>query len=219
MNIWATRLFHTPELVALSQTKVKENFIISFHSMMLCFLGPKWIEKKRTLLQALKAELPSGGSRPIIILEQIIPEHNVFSIRQPLIRLKEMEQIFFSGAEVVITDYSKSVIKAILHEIFGYSFIQFLNLAFRIVHRSSKKYGFSRRFIHVFAYHFLPMGWRKINEIFNFTVQRILGRLICYIDLEEARPFVKDSYIVLTTEIRSGLVEDHVHIQAIKKIQ
>ena len=59
------------------------------------------------------------------------------------------------------------------------------------------------------------MGSRKINEILNFTVQRILGRLIRYIDLEEARPFVKDIYIVLTTERCSDLVEYYVHLQAI----
>ena len=65
------------------------------------------------------------------------------------------------------------------------------------------------------SYHFLHKSRRKINEILNFTVQRIFGRLICYIDLEKARPFVKDNYIVLTTERCSDLVEYHVHLQAI----
>ena len=59
------------------------------------------------------------------------------------------------------------------------------------------------------------MGRQKINQILNFTIQRILGRLIYYINLEEARPFVKDIYIVLTTERCSDLVEYHVHLQAI----
>ena len=71
----------------------------------------------------MTAKLPSGGSHPIAILEQIIYEHNAFSIRQPLIRLKEMEQKFFRkpncGAELVITDYSKSIIKAAIHETLG----------------------------------------------------------------------------------------------------
>ena len=62
---------------------------------------------------------------------------------------------------------------------------------------------------------FLNTGRRKINKILNFTVQRILGRLICYTDFEETRPFVKDIYIVLTTERRSDLVEYHVHLQTI----
>ena len=52
-------------------------------------------EKKRILLYALKARLPSGGSPPIAILEHITSEHNVFSIRQPLMRLKEIEQKIF----------------------------------------------------------------------------------------------------------------------------
>ena len=49
----------------------------------------------------------------------------------------------------------------------------------------------------------------KKNSEIHF-VQRILGRLICYTDLEEDRRFVKDIYIVLTTERSSDLVEYHV---------
>ena len=49
----------------------------------------------------------------------------------------------------------------------------------------------------------------KNNSEIHF-VQRILGRLICYTDLEEDRRFVKDIYIVLTTERSSDLVEYHV---------
>ena len=59
------------------------------------------------------------------------------------------------------------------------------------------------------------MGRRKIKEILKHStnnsqihfVQRILGRLICYTDLEKARSFVEDIYIVLTTERSSDLVE------------
>ena len=58
------------------------------------------------------------------------------------------------------------------------------------------------------------MRTRKIEEILNFTVQRILGMVICYSDLEEARAFVKDICIDLTTERLSDLVEYHVHLQA-----
>ena len=54
-------------------------------------------------------------------------------------------------------------------------------------------------FVHM---NFLHLGGQKTNQILNFTVQQILGRLICYIDLEKARPFVKDIYIVLTRERR-----------------
>ena len=62
------------------------------------------------------------------------------------------------------------------------------------------------------------MGRRKIKEILKNTknnsyiyfVQRIFGRLICYIGEEEARRFVKDIYIVLTTKRSSDLVVYHV---------
>ena len=52
-------------------------------------------EKKGILLYALTARLPSGGSTPNAILEHITSEHNAFSIRQPLMKLKEMEQKIF----------------------------------------------------------------------------------------------------------------------------
>ena len=41
------------------------------------------------------ARLPSGRSAPITILEDITSEHNAFSIGQPLMKLKEMEQSIF----------------------------------------------------------------------------------------------------------------------------
>ena len=59
------------------------------------------------------------------------------------------------------------------------------------------------------------MRRRKIEEILNFTVQRILGMVICYSDLDEARAFVKDICIDLTTERLSDLVEYHVRLQEI----
>ena len=49
----------------------------------------------------------------------------------------------------------------------------------------------------------------------HFNVQPIFGKLIYYIDLEEARPFVKNIYIALTTKRRSDLVEYYVHLKAI----
>ena len=74
-------------------------------------------EKKIILLYAMIAGLPSGGSPHFAILEQITFEYNAFSIRQPLMRLKGMEQKFFGKPNCVpkllIIDYSKSMIKAI----------------------------------------------------------------------------------------------------------
>ena len=62
------------------------------------------------------------------------------------------------------------------------------------------------------------MDRRKIKEILKNSknnsqihfVQRILRRLICYIDVERARRFVKDIFIVLTTKRSFDLVEYHV---------
>ena len=177
--------------------------------------------KKRILFHALTVRLPSVGSPPIAILEHITSEHNAFSIRQPLMRLKEMEQNIFRkpncGPALVTVDHSKSMIKAVLHEFSGESLFQYLDLAYRIVHGNGKKDDFSRTFIHVCAYHFLEMGKRKIKEILKNTknisqinfAQRNFGRLICYIGEEEIRRFVKDICTVLTIKRSSDLVEYH----------
>ena len=65
------------------------------------------------------ARLPAGGSPPITILEHITSDHNGFSITQSLMKLKEMEQKIFGkpnfGPKIAIVDYSKAVIKVVLH--------------------------------------------------------------------------------------------------------
>ena len=71
---------------------------------MLCFFDASssfvsplpWLknekgEKKRILLYALITRLPSGGSPPFAILEQITFEQNAFSIRQAAIDKAERD--------------------------------------------------------------------------------------------------------------------------------
>ena len=111
-------------------------------------------------------------------------------------KLKEIEQKISAktncGAKHVIVDYSKSIIKAVLHEFSGESLYQYLDRAYRAIHGESKTNDFSGTFIQVCAYYFLQMGRRKIKEILKNSknnsqihfVPRILGRLICYTDLE-----------------------------------
>ena len=137
-------------------------------------------------------------------------------------KLKEIEQNIFGkpncGSKLLIIDYGKSMIKAILYEFSGEWLFQYSDRAYRIFHGDSKKDNFSRTFIHVCAYHFLQMGRRKIKKILKITrnnpqihfVQQFFGRLICYIGVEEVRRFVKDIYIVLNTKRSTDLVEYHI---------
>ena len=62
-------------------------------------------ETKGILLYALTARLPSDGSTPNAVLEHLTSEHNEFSIREPLMKLKEMEQKF---SENLIVDQNLS---------------------------------------------------------------------------------------------------------------
>ena len=116
------------------------------------------------------------------------------------------------------SNYSQALIKATLHGFSEESLYQYLDRAYKIIHGDSKTDDFSRTFIHDCANHLLQMGRRKIKEILKSSknnsqihfVQRILGRLICYTNLEETRRYVKDICMVLTIERSSDLVEYHV---------
>ena len=100
---------------------------------------------------------------------------------------------------------AKVIINAVLHEFSGESLHYSFDRAYRIIHEDSKTDDFSRTFIHACAYHFLQIGRWKIKEVLKNNknnsqihfAQKILGRLICYTDLEKIRCFVKDIYIVL----------------------
>ena len=93
-------------------------------------------------------------------------------------KLKEMEQKIFGkpncGPKHVLLDYSKTMVKAILHEFSRELLFQYVD-----------KVDFSQTFIHVCAYHFLQMGRRTIKKILKNTknnsqthfVQQILGSL------------------------------------------
>ena len=109
------------------------HFVLQYNALLFdttsSFLSPlPWLrnekdEKKRILLNALTARLPSGESSPIAILEHLISEHNAFSITLSSMKLKEMEQNIFGkpncGPKLAIVDYSKAVIKAELHDSSG----------------------------------------------------------------------------------------------------
>lgn len=177
-------------------------------------------KKKRVLVHALTARLPSSRSPSITILRHITSEYNAFSIKQPFMKLKEMEQLMFGkpncGPKLVIVDYRKVNIKAVLDEFSRESLYQYLDRAYNItIHGDSKTDDFSRTFIHVSGYHFIQMGRQKFKEILKSNknnsqihfAQRILARLICYTDLEEARRLAKDIHNVLTSRRSFDLAE------------
>ena len=93
-------------------------------------------------------------------------------------KLKEIEQKISAktncGAKHVIVDYSKSIIKAVLHEFSGESLYQYLDRAYRAIHGESKTNDFSGTFIHVSACHFLQMGSRKFLKLARTTLKFIL---------------------------------------------
>ena len=67
-------------------------------------------------------------------------------------------------------------------------------------------------FVHIISYLWADRKSAKFSiSLFN----KFLGGLFALIDLEEAKPFVKDIYLILTTEKHIDLVEYHAHLQAI----
>ena len=75
---------------------------------------------------------------PIAIIEYITSSHNIFSIRHPLMKLRELEfQIFRESAtpQLIVTDYSKAIIQAVSLEFNKESLHEYLN---RIFHLTEK---------------------------------------------------------------------------------
>eukprot|EP00111_Clytia_hemisphaerica_P004161 TCONS_00011901-protein len=111
--------------------------------------GVPWLKnkknkKKRILLYALMARLPSGKCPPLPLLEYISSEHNVFSIRQAFSRLREVEnRIYGSGNAVspklIIIDYSAAMVQAVLQEFTGSTLEEYLERTYRIIHGNVEK--------------------------------------------------------------------------------
>ena len=74
---------------------------------------------KRILLYALTTRYAHKNVPPIAIIEYTTTNHNIFSIRQPLMKRRELEfQIFRQNAthQLIVTDYSNAIIQAVLLE-------------------------------------------------------------------------------------------------------
>uniref|UniRef100_A0A7M5UQC9 ubiquitinyl hydrolase 1 n=1 Tax=Clytia hemisphaerica TaxID=252671 RepID=A0A7M5UQC9_9CNID len=181
--------------------------------------GVPWLKnkknkKKRILLYALMARLPSGKCPPLPLLEYISSENNVFSIRQAFSRLREVEnRIYGSGNAVspklIIIDYSAAMVQAVLQEFTGSTLEEYLERTYRIIHGKADKSDLEKTFIRICAYHFLQMCRRNLkpySESQQHFALRAIGRLICFEDLEEMTEFVND----LAKVICSRLVSDDV---------
>ena len=91
--------------------------------------------RKRIYLYALLIRHAYKNFPPIANVKYITTNHNIFSIRQLLMKLRELEfHIFRENAtpQLVITDYSKAKTLAVLLEINKKSLNQYLN---RIFHK------------------------------------------------------------------------------------
>ena len=83
-------------------------------------------------------------------------------------KLELMAQKIFGkanyGPKSVIVDYSKAMIKAVLHEFSREPLYQYLDRAYTTIHGDSKTDDFSITFIHACAYHFLQMLNQENSE-------------------------------------------------------
>ena len=80
----------------------------------------------RISLYSLVIAHPYGNVPPIALVDYITSEHHIFSIRQPILRLKKLEQkIYSTGSNIspnmVVTDYSAAMIQAVIQEMTGYT--------------------------------------------------------------------------------------------------
>ena len=164
---------------------------------------------KRILLYALTMRHAHKNVPPIAIIEYITTNHNIFSIRQPLMKLRELEfQIFRQNAtpQLIVTDYSKAIIQAVLLEFNKESLHEYLNRTFRITEKINQQditNSSTKITLHICSYHVLKMNFEKLkkctkkNSIIHFC-QRLLGRLICFENLGDITKFAVHCLKVLT---------------------
>ena len=106
----------------------------------------------------------------IVIIEYITTNRNIFSIRKPLIKLRELElQIFRENAtpQLIVTDYSKAIIQAVLLEFNKESLNEYLNRYFHItqkVNQEDTTNASSKIILHICSYHVLKINFEKLKK-------------------------------------------------------
>ena len=106
----------------------------------------------------------------IAIIEYITTNRNIFSIRKPLIKLRELElQIFRENAtpQLIVTDYSKAIIQAVLLEFNKESLNEYLNRYFHItqkVNQEDTTNASSKIILHICSYHVLKINFEKLKK-------------------------------------------------------
>ena len=200
---------------------VKLYHLLSPHDVLFfdasgSFVAPfPWLLNKdgkpmRVLLYALTVRHPAGKVPPIALIEHITTSHNIFSIRRMLSNLKEAEyKIFKKNAKpkLIITDYSKAMIQAVLMELSGETLEAYLKRSYRIVFNKCQPDDFDRMFIHICSYHVLKINYENIKKEFpgkectsvvHFG-QRFFGRLVSCRNIEDAVNLVKHGLTVMTS--------------------
>ena len=165
------------------------------------------------MLYALTLKRPTGKAPSIAIAEHITSNHNVFSIRNLLSKLREIEyQIYQQNVfpKLVITDNSKAIIQAVLNELNRETLEEYLKRIYGIIFEDQKTESKQKKQIRLCSYHILRNNYAKLKELtkdksqMNFA-QRVLGRLICCKSYAEAETIILNAAIVIAIVIHQKL--------------
>ena len=130
------RLYHTVTPYCTLQVDATGNVIASMQWLKNADNKPKKI-----MLYALTLKRPTGKAPSIAIAEHITSNHNVFSIRNLLSKLREIEyQIYQQNVfpKLVITDNSKAIIQTVLNELNRETLEEYLKRIYGIIFEDQK---------------------------------------------------------------------------------
>ena len=176
---------------------------------------------KRTLLYSLVIAYPCGNVPPIALVDYITSEHHIFSIMQPFLRLKELEQkIYVSGSwnispNMIVTDYSAAMIQAVVQEMTGYTLQSYLQKTSDLIQGGNEDNSINT-FVHICSFHFLKLNRENLKKLYTAQehkkkihfCQRVLGSLICCHLLKDSTPMSEHFATVVTARIHNEVVEN-----------
>ena len=176
---------------------------------------------KRILLYSLVIAHPCGNVPPIALVDYITSEHHISSIRQPFLRLKELEQkIYRSGSwnispNMIVTDYSAAMIQAVVQEMTGYTLQSYLQKTSDLIQGGNEDNSINT-IVHICSFHFLKLNRENLKKLYTTQehkkkihfCQRVLGRLICCHSLKDSTTISEHFATVVTARIHNEVVEN-----------
>ena len=172
---------------------------------------------KRIFNYCLALRHPLGKAPPLPLLEFISSSHTTDAVRSMLLYFREKENLIFGSRNIpklIICDFSKVLIAAVLYEFNGETVEEYLARAFHIITGKATTQDLAKALIHVCSAHVI----RNTKEVLRRKYpndcskvhfgMRIIGRMMMISDLRVCEKFLKAVTTVMATERVNAAVKE-----------